>query len=64
MAKRGEHSTPDAIDLLCEVVGCTRAELVMAIVRESHRAWLRELRKVIREQQELGGEDDDPWTPE
>jgi hypothetical protein len=49
---------------MAQLLGCSRRELVEAIVRASHRDWLRQLRKVIREQQELGGEDEDPWTPE
>lgn len=57
-------SAPDALDALAELLGCSRRELVEAIVRASHRDWLRQLRKVIRDQQELGGEDEDPWTPE
>lgn len=52
-------SAPDALDQLASLLGTTRAELVRAIVRASHRDWVRQLRKVLREQRELPDDDDD-----
>lgn len=55
-------TAPDALDALAELLGTTRRELVAAVVRASHRDWLRQLRKVLNEQEELG--EVDPWNPE
>lgn len=55
-------SAPDALELVAELVGTTRAELIRAIVSASSRDWLRALRQQLRKQRELGQEDDtDPW---
>ena len=57
-------SAPDALDALAELLGTTRAEVVRAIVRASHRDWLRQLRRVLREQNELPDVDSDLWDPD
>jgi hypothetical protein len=52
----------DALDELAKLLGTTRRELVAAIVRASHRDWLRALKRELQKQHEL--DQDDPWDPE
>lgn len=47
------RSAPDALDALADLLGVSRRELVAAIVRESHRDWLRALKRELRKQREL-----------
>lgn len=57
-------SGPDPLDALAQLLGISRAELVRAIVRASHRDWLRQLRKVLKDQLELPDELEDVWDPD
>ncbi len=52
------RSVPDALDELARLLGISRRELVAAIVRESHRDWLRALKRELRKQRELDQEEE------
>lgn len=52
-------SAPDALDVLANLLGISRRELVRAIVDASHRDWLRALRRELRKQRELPEEEAD-----
>jgi hypothetical protein len=55
-------SAPDPLDYLAKLLNTTRAELVRAIARASHRDWMRALKRELEKQRELDQED--PWDPE
>jgi len=57
-------SAADPLELLAQLLGITRRELVIAIIRESHKAWRRELAKQLRRQPELPDEETDLWDPD
>ncbi len=54
----------DPLDALASLLGITRRELVAAIVRASHRDWMRQLRRVLKEQEELPDEEVNLWDPD
>lgn len=53
-----------AIDALCELAGCTRAELEREIRRLAIQAWNRQRKRVARRQRELHDEDFDELDEE
>jgi len=64
MSTRRSEQYPDYFDKLADLVGATSGELRRAIVDASMRDWLRTLRRVLKEQQELPDVDVDLWDPE
>ena len=57
--------TVDALDALADLLGTTRRELVLAIVKASWRYYRTQLRRYYREHPEQDAElDVDLWDPE